>query len=136
MRAESVWTAASVSGMLVLGLAGGLVVAARGSLSAFGFASAFFVAIFVSSALALQLYRRSLGAPVLVGAVAGGVSMLAFVAAPLWIHRGPGLDLQGAAILLSVAPLAAGAFSAGGTLFLARGVDQYRARHGSRHAPK
>lgn len=135
MQPSTLWTACTIAGLAVLGAAGGLWVLAAGGFDEAQFAAALFVALFVSSVMGAQLYRRSLGQPVLVAGLAGGAGMLAFFAAPLWLIRDE-VAPRGAFMLLAIAPLVTGALSAAGALFLARGVDRYRREHGMVHAPK
>jgi len=135
LRTSTLWSLCTVAGLATLGAAGGVASWWRGDFSEARFASVLFVAMFVSSVMGAQLYRRALGRPVLVAGLAGFAGVLAFFAAPLWLARDAAAP-RDALMLLVVAPLVSGAFSAAGALFLARGVERYRLRHGMRHAPK
>lgn len=136
MDESTLWTWGVPVGMATLGLAGGGLMLATEAFTMPAMVAALFVDLFVASALAVQVHRRGLGRPTLVGGLAGGIGILAFFLVPLWPPFAAGADVAGEVTLLVFAPLVAGALSAGGSLFLARGVDRYRAEHGLVHAPK
>lgn len=136
MEESTLWTSGSLLGCALLGAAGGAIVLAQGSLTEAQFAAAMFVAMFVGSAMGLQLYRRGLGLASATAGGSAGLAVLTFFAVPIGASFGPGTDLAAASLFLVVAPLVAGAVAAAGALLLARGVDRYRSEHGLKHAPK
>lgn len=136
MEESTLWTVGSLLGCALLGAAGGALVLAQGSLTEAQFAAAMFVAMFVGPAMGLQLYRRGLGKATATAGACGALAVLAFFAIPVGASFGPDTDLGAISLFLVVAPMVAGAVSAGGALFLARGVDRYRSEHGLKHAPK
>lgn len=165
MHESALWAWGTPIGLGVLGASAGLVLlaappdflAAAAGAGAF-LGSVFFVAVFLSCAFALQIYRRrgvsiplsgtaplagsrvgprGLDASPLVASASSALALFAFFAAPfaLDLSRGVPLDEQGALLLLVVVPLLAAAVSGAGALVLAGGVERYRAQHGLRHAP-
>lgn len=138
VQESTLWATGTVAGLAILGASAGSAVVLTSQLTPASFASALFIAIFLSCAFAMQLYRRGLDHSTLVGGLAGFASVFAFFAAPSAANLAQGytVDLAGLATLLVVPALVAGAISAGGTLFLARGVRQYREKHGLVHAPR
>ena len=138
VRESTLWAWGSVIGLTVLGAAAGAAVILTERFSANAFAGVIFAALFLSCGMAMQLYRRGQDYSTLVGALCGALSVFAFFAAPILVGllEGKSMETTGAAILLIVAPLTAGAIAAAGTLFLASGVKRYRVKHGRIHAPR
>src|SRR5581483_4394254 len=128
MEESTLWGAGTIVGLAILGASAGAAIVLPGGFSPGAFAATLFIAIFLASGFAMQLYRRGLDHAVLVGGLAGFAGVFAFFALPIGIELSDGtaLDMTGVATLLIVPPLVAGARAAGGTLFLARGVKRYR----------
>ncbi|MEA3201275.1 MAG: hypothetical protein QOE90_2703 [Thermoplasmata archaeon] len=138
MQESTLWAVSSVAGLTVLGAAGGAAVVLTDNFTPAAFAAMMFAGMFLACGFAMQLYRRGHDYATLVGGLAGFLATFAFFATPVGIDlaRGqsfPPLDL---AMLLVVPALVAGSLSAGGTLFLMRGVRRYRAKNGLIHAPQ
>jgi hypothetical protein len=135
---STLWSVGTIAGLAVLGGALGAALVLTGHFDGAVFASVLFGTVFLSSGMAMQLYRRGADHASLVGGLAGFAATFAFFATPIAVRalqEGFG-DPYGTAILLVVAPLVAGGLCAGGTLYLVEGVKRYRARNGMVHAPK
>jgi hypothetical protein len=124
----------------VLAAAAGAAVRLAGDLSMGELVALLFVATFLASASATQLYRRALPGSTLLGALAGAWSVLAYFAAPFFLLPALGIltapDAHAISTFMVVAPLVCAALSAMGTLVLQQGVRRYRARHGLVHVPR
>lgn len=138
MEESTLWAVGTVGGLTVLGASAGAAIVLTDTFSPVAFAVTLFLAIFLSCGFAMQLYRRGLDYSVLVGGLAGFLSVFAFFAAPVAVSLAQGVtyELQGLLLLLVVPPLVTGASAAFGTLFLMGGVKRYRAKHGMVHAPE
>lgn len=130
------WMLASGLGMLLAGAAGAYVLFAFAPFREPAFAAMLFVDMLAASFLGAQAHRRGLRGAVPTGALAGGLGILGFFAVPLALYADAGVDVGAVLFLVGAASLFGVACGAGGTCFLARGVDRYRAEHGMRHAPR
>lgn len=139
MRRSTAWTAGILIGLpTASALAANALYPKRGGFDTPEFVALLFLATMAASVSAAQMYRRRLGHPTIVGALAGAFSVFAFFGAILGRMALvlDGLDPPGVVMLLLVAPVVAGAMSALGTIHLEAGVRRYRRRHGSIHAPR
>lgn len=148
MDESRLWVAGSVAGLFLLGaVAGSTVGVAPPAFAATAvgarvfLALSIFLVVFLACAFALQIYRRrsrfgsrDVRLAVATAALSAWSAAFAFFGAPLAAQGGA--TTPEIIAFLVAAPLLAGALSAGGTAFLARGVDKYRAAHGMAHAPK
>jgi hypothetical protein len=137
MQESTLWAVGVVAGLTVLGASAGAAIVLTDHFTPAAFSAILFGAIFLTSGLAMQLYRRGHDYSTLVGGLAGLLSMLAFFGTPIavMLARGDALPTGAVAVLLVVPALVNGAACAGGTLFLAHGVKRYRAKNGLVHAP-
>jgi hypothetical protein len=124
----------------VLAAAAGATMRLAGDLGMGELVAVLFVATFLGSASATQLFRRGLPGSTLLGALAAGTAVLAYFAFPFLALSTLGVltppDAHAMATFLVVAPLVAAALGAMGAIVLQQGVRRYRAKHGLVHAPK
>lgn len=130
-----------IVGLGVLGASAGVavLVSQEGNISGTDLVLLFFLSAFLSSAMGAQMYRRDLGGSTLVGALAGGLSVLAFFAVPFLVLTYHGFEPPTPRVMsmfLGVAPLVTFGISGIGTMVLAGGVRRYREKHGMVHAPR
>jgi hypothetical protein len=130
-----------VVGLTVLGASAGVavLVSQEGIVTGSELVALFVVAMFLASVMGAQMYRRDLEGSTLVGALAGGLSVLAFFAVPFYVLTTFGYAAPSARVVgmfLGVAPIIAFGMSGAGTMVLAGGVKRYRERFGMVHAPR
>lgn len=131
------WTLGAPAALATLGYGAGALVAARElPFGAGALTAVLFWSTFLAAALALQMYRRDLPRSTLVAALAGGLGVAGFFGALLGPIDPLRVDPLAPLLFLGLAPLLVATMSAASTLYLARGVRQYRERHGLRHAPR
>ena len=130
------WMLASSLGMFLAGAAGAYVWFSLAVFREPAFAGMLFLDILGASFLGMQAHRRGLRMAVPTGALAGGLGIVGFFSTPLALYWNDGIDVGIVLFLMGVAGAFSLACSAGGTYYLARGVDRHRALHGMAHAPR
>ena len=145
MQESTVWTWGTLSGLALFGatLAGAIYAAPPAFIQTQVGAESFlagllFFILFLAPALAMQLYRRGHDHSTLVGGLGGAAFTFTFfgsIVAMSSVQAAGQLDVGASIMFVIVAPLIVGGLSASGTLYLARGVERYRAENGLKHAP-
>lgn len=131
------WTAGILAALGALGYAAGSLVAALGLPFGPGaLVAVLFWTTFLASALALQMYRRGMPRSAPVAALAGGLGSGAFFGALIRPFEAAAVDPLAALVFLGFVPVVVAFMSGASALFLARGVREYREKHGLKHAPR
>jgi hypothetical protein len=136
MDRSTAWTLALPAGMAAAGAAVGTAWLRLGTFREPQLAGLLAVAVVLACGFALQMYRRGMPRAVLAGGLGAGCAILGFFGAPIALAWNGGVDAAAALLFIVLLPLVAAGTAAGGTAYLARGVDRYRAQHGMAHAPR
>lgn len=131
------WAIAAPAALAGVGLAAGAATSAAGL--AFGpgaLVAVLSCATVAASGVALQAYRRGIAGSALVAALGGAFGAAGYFGALLGPIDPRSTDPLAALVFLGLVPVVVACMSAASAMYLARGVRQYRERHGLRHAPR